>query len=352
MAKRTGKTQPEDTTPYDSQWKAAISELSCPFMQLFFPQIAAEIDWDKDWTPLDKELRPRKVRDAVGVREPDLIFAVHRLNGEASRVSIHIEFQAHQENAATLAERVWVYFTRIRQRYGKKVCSLVLLGDIEPNTRWQPFHEELWGCRCSLTFPVARLLDLEERLEQAELSANPFSWIVRLHLAAKRSTGLPTRRRAYKRYYLIELHRAIEDGRLDRNDADTVWRILVFHDEILSLNAENDKLFREESEQDEEIKMIKQEKKRPMGMLERWDLEEAQEKAKQAEEAAKQAEEAARQERQRAETAEQRGLTLGLEQGQHLRSIAIAKAMLRAGYDLDKVCELTGTTAEQLDSED
>ena len=347
MAKRTGKTQPEDTTPYDSQWKAAISELSCPFMQLFFPQIAAEIDWDKDWTPLDKELRPRKLRDAVGVREPDLIFGVHRLDGEAGWVTIHIEFQAHQENAAMLAQRVWVYFTRIRQRYGRKVCSLVLLGDIEPHTRWQPFEEELWGCKCTLTFPVARLLELEERLDQPELSTNPFSWIVRLHLAAKRSTGLPTKRQAYKRQYLIELHCAIEDGRLDRNDAETIRRILIFHDEILSLSAENDKLFEEESEQDEEIKMIKQEQK-PAGMLNRWALEAEREKTKQAEEAAKQAEETARQERKRAEMAEQRGL----EQGQYLRSIAIAKAMLRAGYDLDKVCELTGTTTEQLDSED
>ena len=308
MAKRTGKTQAEDTTPYDSQWKAAISDLSRPFMQLFFPQIAAEIDWGKDWTPLDKELRPRRVRDAVGVREPDLIFEVYRLSGEESWVAIHIEFQAHQQNAATLAERVWVYFTRIRQRYGRKVCSLVLLGDIEPHTRWQPFQEELWGCKCTLTFPVARLLKLEARLDQPELSANPFSWIVRLHLAAKRSTGSQAKRQAYKRHYLIELHRAIEDGRLDSNDAETIRRILIFHDEILLLSAENDKLFEEESEQDEEIKMIKQEKE-PAGMLNRWALQAEREKTRQAEEMAKQ-------ERERADKAE--------------REVALLKAEIEA----------------------
>ena len=113
---------------------------------------------------------------------------------------------------------------------------------------------------------------------------------------------------AYKRQYLIELHRALEDGRLDSNDAETVRRILIFHDEILSLNAESDKLFREESEQDEEIKMIKQEKE-PAGMLNRWALQAEREKTRQAEEMAKQ-------ERERADKAE--------------REVALLKAEIEA----------------------
>ena len=94
----------------------------------------------------------------------------------------------------------------------------------------------------------------------------------------------------------------------DSNDAETIRRILIFHDEILSLSAENDKLFEEESEQDEEIKMIKQEIE-PAVMLNRWALQAEREKTRHAEEMAKQ-------ERERADKAE--------------REVALLKAEIEA----------------------
>lgn len=293
MAQRAGKSKSRDTTPYDSQWKAAITALSRPFMDLFFPQISAEIDWTRGWEPLDKDLRPDRTDDVVGVREPDLIFRVYRLDGQESWVAIHIEFQSHKQDSATLAERVWVYFTRIRQRYGRKVCSLVLLGDLDPDWELYPFNEELWGCRCQLTFPVAKLLRLEPLLDTDQaLCRNPFSWIVRLHLAAKRSTPTDGRRRAFKLHYLRELFCAMKDGRLNEDDWKTVQDIHAFHDGILSLSAESDKLFRDELERDKEVKMIRQQEPR-LTMFQRWELEDERERTKEAEKAAKEAEKAA-----------------------------------------------------------
>ena len=307
MEKRVEKAGSKpDTTPYDSQWKMAITEFSKPFMELCFPNIANEIDWGRDWESLDKELLPDKADDEVGRRDADLLFRVYRNNGEDRWVLIHVEVQSQRQVTEVFLERVWVYASRIRLRYQKKLCCLVVLADLNPTWKPERFVEELWGCEISLRFPTAKLLQLEKRLDaEPSLSRNPVAMIVRIHLAAQRHTPDSTERRNYKRQFLLELRRGIREDKLDVYEREDIRRLLALIDGFLSLSAENDKLFREELDQDEEITQMKNE----MAFLttfERWAVEEERQRT---EEERQRAEE----ERQRAELAEERANRLAAQ---------------------------------------
>ena len=48
---------------YDSPWKEIMEVYFNDFMAFFFPDIAEEVDWDRGYTFLDKELQ-QVVRDA------------------------------------------------------------------------------------------------------------------------------------------------------------------------------------------------------------------------------------------------------------------------------------------------
>ena len=44
-------------TDYDSPWKEALDVFFEAFLELFFPQAYADIDWSRGWESLDKELQ-------------------------------------------------------------------------------------------------------------------------------------------------------------------------------------------------------------------------------------------------------------------------------------------------------
>ncbi|MBM9539253.1 hypothetical protein JWG43_19455, partial [Desulfobulbus alkaliphilus] len=76
-------------------------------MEFFFPKIAREIDWDKGYEFLDKELQS-VVRDAeIGRRHADKLVKVWSLEGEAFNVMIHIEVQSDTDPA--FAQRMYIY---------------------------------------------------------------------------------------------------------------------------------------------------------------------------------------------------------------------------------------------------
>jgi hypothetical protein len=74
---------------YDSPWKEAIELYFAEFMALFFPDAYVDIDWEKGYEFLDKELQ-QVVRDAeLGTRLADKLVKVWRLTGEESWVLVH-----------------------------------------------------------------------------------------------------------------------------------------------------------------------------------------------------------------------------------------------------------------------
>ena len=104
-------------TEYDSPWKEALDRYFESFMALCFPVLWAHIDWSVPPKMLDKELQQIAPQSDVGQRTVDKLVEVRLLSGEIEWLLIHLEIQS--QPAANFAERMFVYFYRIRDKYDR-----------------------------------------------------------------------------------------------------------------------------------------------------------------------------------------------------------------------------------------
>jgi hypothetical protein len=199
------------------------------FLAFFFPQAHAEIDWQRGYTFLDKELQQVARDAALGRRLADKLVQVWRRGGEETWVLVHIEVQSQEERA--FARRMFVYHYRLFDRYDRQVVSLAVLGDEQANWRPEQFATALWGCAIQFTFPVVKLLDYRARQAELEASRNPFATVVLAHLAALETRGDMARRGLAK----LELTRRLYERGYHRQEVLDLYR---FIDWLLQLPAD------------------------------------------------------------------------------------------------------------------
>ncbi len=212
---------PEQRDNYDSPWKEAIEKYFVQFMEFFFPEAYNEIDWSKGYEFLDKELQ-EVVRDAeLGKRLVDKLVRVCAKNGRIAWVMIHVEVQGRKEQ--NFEKRMYVYNYRLFDRYDTRVASLAVLGDENPKWRPDSFGYKLWGCEVSIKFPIVKLMEYEDNIDELAKSRNPFAIIVAAHLKAKATKKdfesryqwkLTLTKRLYEKGYekedILELYRFID----------------------------------------------------------------------------------------------------------------------------------------------
>jgi hypothetical protein len=181
---------------FDSPWKTLLERYFPAFLAWFFPHIAADIDWNRGYVFLDKELQKIARRAKEKRRYADKLVKVWRRDGEETWVLVHIEIQAGFET--DFAERMFVYYYRLFDRYRLPLTSLVVLADERP--KWRPNHyeRELWRCKLDLQFPVVKLLDYQPRLAELETDPNPFALATAAHLLAQTTCHDPQQRFAGK----------------------------------------------------------------------------------------------------------------------------------------------------------
>ena len=236
MTERT----PDD---YDSPWKEALEHYLPEFMAFYFPAAEAAIDWQPGHHFLDQELRQIVREAALGKQTVDKLVEVTRRDGEVGWVYIHIEVQSQRD--PDFARRLFSYHSRIYQRYARPVASLAVLADTEANWRPQHFGYELFGCRLRLDFPVAKLLDWQDRIEALLAEDNVFAWVTAAHLLTQRTRDDAQARYAAK-WRLIRLL-------YQRNwDRPRILELLVIIDWLLHLPAPLAQRLRDDIERLEE----------------------------------------------------------------------------------------------------
>ena len=85
------------------------------------------------------------------------------------------------------AKRMFVYNNRLFDRYDRPVASLAVLAD--EHKIWKPssYGFSVLGCRHALEFPVAKLTDYEEKLDELLASDNAFGWITAAHILTQKT---------------------------------------------------------------------------------------------------------------------------------------------------------------------
>ena len=181
---------------YDSPWKEAVVLYFPEFMGFYFPAAYAEIDWTQEYVFLDKELRA-VVRDAqLGKRFVDKLVRVTLLSGGQKWVYIHIEVQGSKQ--ADFALRMFVYNYRLFDKYNQPIASMAVLAD--DNAKWKPtaYGFEVLGCEHSLKFPVAKLTDYRDKIEELLVLDNAFALITVAHILTQRTKHQDDKRFAGK----------------------------------------------------------------------------------------------------------------------------------------------------------
>ncbi|MYM22750.1 DUF4351 domain-containing protein [Duganella sp. FT135W] len=192
---------------YDLPWKAALSHALRPFMDFYFPDFSARIDWRQRPRFRDKEL----ARSGFGAK-PDLMVAdklveVCLHEGGGRRVLIHIEIQAQRDTL--LGRRMRDYHDRISEAYGLPVVSLALLADEHPHWRPKGFHQRLHNTVTDFSFGTAKLLDFAADIRALEASRNPIAWVTLAHARTQQAHHDPDKLYAAKLHLteLLFLHR-------------------------------------------------------------------------------------------------------------------------------------------------
>ncbi|MEW6283993.1 MAG: transposase [Candidatus Eremiobacterota bacterium] len=232
---------------YDSPWKEGICRYFRQFLEFFFPEVAAEVDWEAGWDLLDTELRQITREAETGERRADTLVRVRRRQGDLALVLIHVEVQNQVD--ADFPQRMLVYHYRIFDYYRLPVCSLAILGDSAGDWRPASYRHSLWGCQLQLDFPIVKLTDFKGRVEELSQDPNPFGLIVAAHLEAQATRPDTPRRRHAK----LRLVRRLYQRGATKEEVLELFRLI---DWILELSGQNDGQFLQDlAEYEQEVCM-------------------------------------------------------------------------------------------------
>ena len=233
---------------YDSPWKEAIEHYFQEFMAFYFPDAYRSVDWSKEHIFLDQELRAI-VQDAeLGTRFVDKLVRVTELSGSESWIYIHVEVQGTRQTE--FSKRMFVYNYRIFDRYEKPVASLAVLADQHKHWKQTSYGYNVLGCRLTLDFPVAKLTDYDEKLDELLASENAFGLITAAHILTRK-----TRKKHQERYEAKLLLIKILSQR--HWDKQRVINLLTVVDWLMTLPAWLDTKVWQEIETIEEHKNMK-----------------------------------------------------------------------------------------------
>ncbi|BCL37863.1 transposase [Nostoc sp. MS1] len=238
----------EQSTDYDSPWKEVIELYFPRFLEFFFTQAYTEIDWTRPYEFLDNELQQLEPDAEIGRRLVNKVAKVWLLDGEEAWVLVHVEVQGQYDSQ--FAERMYTYNYRLFDRHKKRVISLAVLADEQANWRPNSYSYQLGGCRVSLEFPIAKLLDYEATWETLEQATNPFGIIVMAHLKTKATQRNPESRLQWK----LSLVRRLFERGYSREDIQELFR---FIDWIMVLPRELALSFKTEVRSYEEVQRMR-----------------------------------------------------------------------------------------------
>jgi hypothetical protein len=154
---------------YDQLLKAILERLLQDFLELFFPEVAARLDF-RTLQFVDKEVIAN-VPDGT-VREADIVAKLETREGGPELVLVHVEVQTEPES--DFPRRMFEYYSVLRLHYGIPVLPIALYLRGGPHSRLSEYRESLFDEKLLLfryhTVALARL-SAEEYVETSPLGA-------------------------------------------------------------------------------------------------------------------------------------------------------------------------------------
>jgi len=223
----------------DINLKEIISELFEPFVEFCMPDIYEEINFNEAYEFLEQEFpKLMKGKYKKGTKINDKLVKVTLKNGERKYLYIHIELQHKPEE--DFAERMFVYFYRIFDKYGKDIETLAVFTGKSESFKINSFENTTFQTKIKYDY---RLFVVNQQDETVLLnSTNPFALVVLAMVYALKTESNDNLRLQYK----TNLMRLMLKRKFNRN---YIERILSFLANILTLPDEFETKFIDELNQ-------------------------------------------------------------------------------------------------------
>ncbi len=167
---------------YDSPWKEILDKYLQKFLNLFYSSLHEDIDWNKGYQSLDKELAKIAPGAESGNCIADKVFEVSLKNGTVTTLLIHIEVQGEWQEH--FAKRMYVYDYRLFDHYQLPTISIAVLTDTHPNWRPSSYHWQMHNNEKLFRFHSVKLLDyIQTATKQSKQDL--FKVLIYVHFEAK-----------------------------------------------------------------------------------------------------------------------------------------------------------------------
>jgi hypothetical protein len=161
------------------------------------------------------------VRDAeIGRKHADKLVKVWSLEDEPFHVMIHIEVQSDKDRE--FPRRMYVYNYRIFDKNERPVTSLAILADEVSSWRPNRYTSEQWGCKINFEFPMVKLIDYADKIDDLLDDTNPFAIITAAHLKTKATKDNPEERYTWK----WTITRALYEKGFSAKDILSLYRLV------------------------------------------------------------------------------------------------------------------------------
>lgn len=180
-------SNPAVNPDFDGIWKDALTRWLPDCIELFWPEVHAQVNWHIAPVLLDKELQSLRKINKRGVRYVDHLAQVQLHGGGTALLLIHIEVQAGAVSR-DLAQRMLVYRFRLMEKHPRHShFSCAILLDRAHGADIESYRAALGSNELLFTFPVINLAKWAARTEELHriAPANPFAVVTLAQLACR-----------------------------------------------------------------------------------------------------------------------------------------------------------------------
>ena len=159
---------------FDESWKKVLEKYFWPFLEFYFPKIAAQIDQQQGYTFLDQELSAITRKAESHKRRLDKLAKVYLKDQQEVWLLIHVEIQSYRDQDFAL--RMMQYHYRIYDLYAKPVASIAILADADNRFRPDSFETRAFGeTYLRFQFKTAKIIDWQGKEAELATDPNPFA---------------------------------------------------------------------------------------------------------------------------------------------------------------------------------
>jgi len=159
----------------DTLWKGILENIFADFLSFFFQESENLFDVEKGFQFLDKELEQLfPAEEILSPKFVDKLVKVFTKSGNEEWILVHIEVQGY--NDENFGERMFTYFYRILDRYGKRLTSIAIFTDSHKNFKPSVYLYEYLGTKLSFQFNSYKVIEQNEEVLMG--SENPFAMVI------------------------------------------------------------------------------------------------------------------------------------------------------------------------------